>query len=110
MAQAYSDPSRETDPHALPDIEVFEMTAAEVAVSGNYEDEIFELMKQPRYRLAGMNSRDRERLIDALIAQEGITGGWYWWSCFPGCLPDGEPMGPFATQAEALADAQEGNE
>jgi hypothetical protein len=36
--------------------------------------------------------------------------GWYWWSCFPGCLPDGEPMGPFATEAEALADAREGNE
>lgn len=32
--------------------------------------------------------------------------GWYWWSCFPGCLPDGEPTGPFDTEAEALADAQ----
>ena len=31
--------------------------------------------------------------------------GWYWWACFPGCLPDGEPVGPFATEAEALADA-----
>ena len=32
---------------------------------------------------------------------------WYWWSCFPGCLPDGEPNGPFETEAEALADAQD---
>lgn len=32
--------------------------------------------------------------------------GWYWQSCFPGCLPDGEPIGPFKTEAEALADAQ----
>jgi hypothetical protein len=32
--------------------------------------------------------------------------GWYWWACFPGCLPDGEPMGPFKTEAEALEDAQ----
>ena len=31
--------------------------------------------------------------------------GWYWWACFPGCLPDGEPMGPFATEADAIADA-----
>jgi hypothetical protein len=33
--------------------------------------------------------------------------GWYWWSCFPGCLPDSEPMGPFETEAEAIADATE---
>lgn len=32
--------------------------------------------------------------------------GWYWWACFPGCMPDGEPCGPFATEAEAIADAQ----
>jgi hypothetical protein len=31
MAHAYSDPSREHDPHALPAIEVFELTATEVA-------------------------------------------------------------------------------
>lgn len=33
--------------------------------------------------------------------------GYYWQACFPGCLPDGEPNGPFASYAEALADAQE---
>lgn len=32
--------------------------------------------------------------------------GWYWWSCFAGCLPDGEPIGPFETSAEAYHDAQ----
>lgn len=31
--------------------------------------------------------------------------GWYWWPCSPGCLPDGDPVGPFATSEEALADA-----
>ena len=36
--------------------------------------------------------------------------GWYWWSCFPGCLPDSDPNGPFATEAEALADAQDEGE
>jgi hypothetical protein len=40
-----------------------------------------------------------------------LTGpGWYWWACFPGCMPDGEPSGPFATEAEAIADAQGGAE
>jgi hypothetical protein len=31
--------------------------------------------------------------------------GWYWWSCFPGCLPDGDPVGPFETEEEAVQDA-----
>ena len=31
--------------------------------------------------------------------------GWYWQACFPGCLPDGEPMGPFSTESEAMEDA-----
>jgi hypothetical protein len=38
---------------------------------------------------------------------ECAVPGWYWQSCFSGCLPDGEPVGPFATEAEALADAQD---
>jgi hypothetical protein len=35
-------------------------------------------------------------------------GGWYWQACFPGCLPDGEPSGPFATEADAINDANQG--
>lgn len=35
--------------------------------------------------------------------------GWYWWACFPGCLPDGEPSGPFASSRQALQDADEWN-
>lgn len=62
--QAYSDPKRASDPHALPDVEVF--------------------------RHYGRHGED----------------GWYWWTCFPGCLPDSDPIGPFDTEAEALADAQ----
>lgn len=34
--------------------------------------------------------------------------GWFWWACFPGCMPDGEPSGPFATSQEAYDNAQEG--
>jgi hypothetical protein len=69
MSQAYSDPTRADDPHALPNVEVFHMSRADLWWYG------------PR--------------------------GWYWWSCFPGCLPDSDPMGPFDTEAEALADAQD---
>jgi hypothetical protein len=36
---------------------------------------------------------------------EGI--GWYYAFGFPGCLWDGEPIGPFNSEAEALAAARE---
>ena len=32
--------------------------------------------------------------------------GWYWWPCFPGCLPDGEASGPFESEKSAINDAQ----
>lgn len=38
-----------------------------------------------------------------------LAAGWYWWACFPGCMPDGEPMGPFADSRQALQDADEWN-
>ena len=104
--QAYSDPKRASDPHALPDVEVFQLTAEEVAQSD--EDLVYEAMKA--YPLATMNSRDRDKAIAWIVETYGITGGWYWQSCFPGCLPDSDPIGPFDTEAEALADAQQGAE
>ena len=33
--------------------------------------------------------------------------GWYWWACMPGCLPDGDPIGPFNTEQLAIDDGQE---
>ncbi len=39
--------------------------------------------------------------------EEEYPEGWYWWSCSPGCLPDGDPIGPFDTEEEALHDAVE---
>ena len=68
--QTYSNPSRASDPYALPDIEVFYVSI--------YDDE------------------------------NGVLNGpgWYWQPCFPGCLPDSEPIGPFKTAASAEKDAQ----
>lgn len=34
-----------------------------------------------------------------------LPRGWYWWPCFPGCLPDGEIGGPFPPELEAMEDA-----
>ena len=98
MAQHYSDPSRESDPHALPDVETFEATWAMCPEC------------------------DRLLISEGLCAQfacpdckgqpiaKKLGKGWFYWFCFPGCLPDSEPSGPFATEAEALAEIESLNE
>lgn len=103
--QAYSNPDREADEHALPDLEIFQMTAREIVE--NDEDLIFEYMKRREFRLASMSSRDRDAMFDAMIDEEKIEGGWFYWYCFPGCMPDGGAIGPFLTADEAKTAAQE---
>lgn len=106
--QTYSDPSRESDPYALPDVEVFYLTSDEVAESSQYEDEQYEFMQRHEFRLASMNGRTRTAMLDAMVAELGITGGWYYWYCFPGCLPDSDPVGPYdSADAARLAAQQE---
>ena len=80
MAYIYSDPTRESEEHALPDVEVFSVSQMEV-----------------NYDLANLDHADEYTITQP---------GHYWWACFPGCMPDGEAMGPFETEAEAIADAQ----
>lgn len=77
MTQYYSDPARERETFALPDVEVFYRTEAENAADG-WKDGDGETMK----------------------------AGWYWWSCFPGCMPDSDPFGPYKTEKEALNSAR----
>ena len=36
-----------------------------------------------------------------------MPAGWYWWACFPGCMPDGDPVGPFAGSYSAWRDARD---
>lgn len=76
--QAYSDPTRESDPHALPAVEVF-------------------YLRQPAIL--------DECWFDE--SGEPYPDGWYWRSYFLGCLPTSEPMGPFNSEAKALTDAQD---
>ena len=80
--QAYSNPKRENDPYALPDLEIFEADAGEWGYDKNGER------------------------IDADEADDDTLneGGWY---CLPGCLPDSDAYGPFETSDEALAAARD---
>lgn len=41
--------------------------------------------------------------------EEEYREGYYWWACFPGCLPDSDPIGPFETREEALEDIRGGH-
>jgi hypothetical protein len=106
--QSYSNPARANDPYSLPDVEVLQLTAAEAAAQD--EDLTYEYSKRPEFRLCHMNGRTREAMLDAIVEEEGITGGWFWWTCLPGCLPDSCAFGPFETRALALTDAQENQE
>lgn len=106
--QIYSDPEREKDEHALPDVEVFQLTAIEAAEMD--EEMVYEYLKRPewKYRLATMNRKDRESMLAVMVEEQGIQGGWFWQACMPGCLPDGNAVGPFKTKDEAIADCREG--
>ena len=44
-------------------------------------------------------------LVGVSLDGETVEPGRYWWPCFPGCLPDGDPVGPFQTEREAVIDA-----
>lgn len=90
MSQHYADPRREANPTALPNVEVFHHEHA----------------KRERCML---NAGDKATRYGECIVNEDddcCGSGWYWQACFPGCLPDSDPIGPFDTEAAALADAQ----
>ena len=52
------------------------------------------------------HSTDYNDLERSEKEENKLAYGWYWWTCFPGCLPDSEPHGPFETEDEATADAR----
>lgn len=37
--------------------------------------------------------------------EDRLEPGWYWWACFEGCIPDGEPSGPFNNAGNAYRSA-----
>lgn len=91
MSQVYSNPERENDPHSLPDCEVFYMSADDF-INADKGTWMFDLMQDSH--------------LSPQETAEGLSG-WYWWACFPGCLPDSEPNGPHASEQEAIDAAQE---
>lgn len=101
--QAYSDPKRASDPHALPDVEVFDALLCECYCESC--DDTFEAA-DPWVGAPWAICPDCAHEVRARDFITPLGKRWYWHSCFPGCMPDSDPFGPFATEAEALADAQ----
>ena len=81
MSYVYSVPERETEPFTLPNVEVFYVSQLEV-----------------NYNMENMDHVDEYTITEP---------GWYWRTCFPGCLPDSEAIGPFETEQDATQDSQE---
>ena len=105
MPYHYSRPSRESEPTALPDLEVWRDRIANVSCScGEYD-------VPARYAEDGMGCPSecgRTIAVDAIEPTKRF--GWFYWFCFPGCLPEGDARGPFETEDAALADARDGIE
>ena len=80
MAMYHLDEQRYDDPYALPDLEVFYVSAITCA-----------------YNLLNLDHADEYTVTEP---------GWYYWFCFPGCMPDSTAFGPFDTEEEAVTDAR----
>lgn len=61
----------------------------------------------PGFEVFFMDAKDQTP--DTCFWHEGapLGTGWFWWFCMPGCMPDGDPQGPFETEQAAWRDLAE---
>ena len=94
MAQHYSNPQRASDAYSLPDVETFTARYGDCPYcsstviedgSGQFHCEMCEGVRR----------------VSGVVPAE-INTGWFYWFCFPGCMPEGDPSGPYASEAEAV--------
>ena len=92
--QDYSDSKRESDPYSLPDVAVWDSHYCDCPECGN----------TVLYNNARSAACPECAKVFAVSGSDPV--GWFWWTCLPGCLPDGDINGPYDTRELALADAQ----
>ena len=127
MIKHHSDKSRKKDPHArsgyfgryilrkfhnmylpLPDVEVFYARPV-VIECDNCGDSIlngyvpWNGSHNPNLTCPECMNRATQRF------PKYSPGGYWYWFCYPGCLPDSDPVGPFRTEELAIENAQEAN-
>jgi hypothetical protein len=91
--------TRASDPHSLPNAEVF---IDNYRVCPECSSIALGLM-YPTECLNGCKGTINGAGYDETAS---VGRGYFWWPCFPGCLPDGDPIGPFDTEADAIEDAR----
>jgi hypothetical protein len=99
MSQHYSNPDREDETYALPDVETF---------TARYGDCPFctsTVIEDGSGQFHCEECRDGRK--GQGVVPEDIKTGWFYWYCFPGCLPEGDPIGPFETEDAAIGDMRE---
>ena len=98
MTQAYSNPDRENEPMTLPNIEIWSEHPVKLECLKCGEE----------YTLPESHATSCPE-CDGHVSSSStkMKPVWWWWACFPGCLPDSDVNGPFDTEEEALADAQD---
>ena len=84
MTQFYTDVTCEIETNAPPNAEVFYVSEKDMQYAGKAS--------------CWYDENDEQYLVV----------GWYYWSCFPGCLPDSDPIGPFDSEQLAVDDARDG--
>jgi hypothetical protein len=105
MAQEYSDPTRASDPYSLPDVEVWEDVTWEIdCTCGTYDVPASHCQNDRHGTCPSCGAEERP------ILRENARKSWWYWYCFPGCMPDSEVNGPFDSEAEAREDWEQWNE
>jgi hypothetical protein len=86
----------------LAGIEIFEVKAQEflAAEAGTWQAHL--LAESVKDKLTG--DYDQAEVDPATEEAAEELAGFYWWSCQPGCLPDGEANGPFESYEAAEED------
>lgn len=97
MGYEYSDPAREADPNALPNVEIWLAPILECQECG------------AQHPSSGAREDDPAECPECSAAEYGPVGhaGWWYAFGFPGCLHDSEPCGPYDTREQALDAARE---
>ena len=99
MAQHYSNPDRESETYALPDLETFRARYGDCPYCTST------VIEDGSGQFHCENCADGRRGQGVVPAT--IESGWFYWFCLPGCMPDSEPYGPYETEAAAVAAARD---
>jgi hypothetical protein len=101
MSYIHSDPSRENDVNATPDVEIF---PTNVAICTNQHCEA-----RSEYDKDDWGNRTKGLKPCPICGHDRKRTGersWFYAFGFPGCIWDSVPIGPFDSFDEAVADAR----